>query len=156
METSRVDRQDRIIVYTYRIVIFMLTLTGMAQMPIFKRYYIADIPGLGWLAAFYVTHYLHYLFAIFLLALLGYLVTTHLLAGKTRRPVSTSGYVRVLIMAGLIVSGLLLVFRNFPGYLFSPKMIIVLNICHMGLVVALLVAGLICIIFRKKWMLEMR
>lgn len=154
MQTNRADRQDRMIVYTYRIMIFMLTLTGMAQMPIFKRYYIADIPGLGWLAAFYVTHYLHYLFAILLLALLGYLVTAYLLTGKNRRPVSSSGYVRMLILAGLVVSGLLLVIRNLPGYFFSPEMIIVLNICHMGLVVALLVAGLVCIISRKKWMRE--
>ena len=35
----------------YLTTVFFLTLTGFGQMPIFKRYYIADIPGLGWLVA---------------------------------------------------------------------------------------------------------
>ena len=33
----------------YLISVFFLALSGFGQMPIFKRYYIADIPGLGWL-----------------------------------------------------------------------------------------------------------
>ena len=53
-------------------VMFFLVLTGFGQMPIFKRYYIADIPGLGWLAQFYVTHYLHYLGGAIILLLTGY------------------------------------------------------------------------------------
>ena len=36
--------------YFFLATVFFLTLTGFGQMPIFKRYYIADIPGLGWLA----------------------------------------------------------------------------------------------------------
>jgi len=51
-----------IIRYLYLITLFFLVLTGFGQMPVFKRYYIADIPGLGWLAQFFVTHYMHYLF----------------------------------------------------------------------------------------------
>jgi len=33
----------------YLITVIFLVLSGFGQMPIFKRYYIADIPGLGWL-----------------------------------------------------------------------------------------------------------
>ncbi|MFH2067399.1 MAG: hypothetical protein ABIK15_19520 [Pseudomonadota bacterium] len=139
------------IAYIYWITIFMLALTGFAQMPIFKRYYIADIPGLGWLAAFYVTHYLHYLFAILLLTVISYILTNYLLLKEWQKKISQSGYVRMMILVGLIITGILLVIRNLSGTIFSPGFIIVLNICHAALVIALLIAGLLCMIFRKKW-----
>ena len=56
----------------YIMLVFMMALTGFGQMPIFKRYYIADIPGLGWLAAYWVTHYIHYLGAALLLGIGAY------------------------------------------------------------------------------------
>ena len=59
--------------WIYLTTTFFLVLTGFGQMPIFKRYYIADIPGLGWLAEFFVTHYIHYLGAIVLLGLIAYI-----------------------------------------------------------------------------------
>ena len=66
--------QGNTLKYSYLITLLFLTLTGFGQMPIFKRYYIADIPGLGWLAKFYITHFIHYLGAILILALLAYII----------------------------------------------------------------------------------
>ncbi len=54
--------------YIYATTLFFITLSGFGQMPIFKRYYIADTPGLGWLAQFYVTHIIHYISATVLIA----------------------------------------------------------------------------------------
>ena len=76
-QTAILRVPNRTVRYVYLITVFLLTLTGFGQMPVFKRYYIADIPGLGWLAQFYVTHYIHYLGAIVFLALLAYLVVDH-------------------------------------------------------------------------------
>ena len=56
----------------YILIFLLMGLTGFGQMPIFKRYYIADIPGLAWLDQYYVTHTIHYLGAIALLALIAY------------------------------------------------------------------------------------
>ncbi|MDJ0667751.1 MAG: hypothetical protein QNJ61_10750, partial [Desulfobacterales bacterium] len=53
----------------YLTLLVFMGLSGFGQMPIFKRYYIADLPGLGWLAQFYTTHYIHYLGAILLLGI---------------------------------------------------------------------------------------
>ncbi len=36
--------------YIYVIILIFITVSGFAQMPVFKRYYIADIPGFSWLA----------------------------------------------------------------------------------------------------------
>ena len=76
---------------SFSALLFMATLTGFGQMPIFKRYYIADIPGLGWLAQFYVTHFLHYLFGTLILSLLSYVVADWILIPSNRRRLSASG-----------------------------------------------------------------
>lgn len=62
-------------------IMLLMTVTGMGQMPIFKRYYIADIPGLGWLADPYTVHWVHYAGAIALMGLGAWLAVIHL-AGR--------------------------------------------------------------------------
>jgi hypothetical protein len=135
----------------YLATIFFLTLSGFGQMPIFKRYYIADIPGLGWLAEFYVTHYIHYLGAIFFLTLAAYLLFDYLVLGRKSRRMTASGYVRFTLLAGIAVSGIFLVIRNFSGSSFPANFIIFLDLCHLGLVVCFLFVSLYCLIYKKKW-----
>ena len=45
--------------WMYGLVMFFLVLSGFGQMPIYKRYYLADIPGLKWASDFYITHYVY-------------------------------------------------------------------------------------------------
>lgn len=146
------EKQRLILHGTYLITVFILTLTGFGQMPIFKRYYIADIPGLGWLAKFYVTHYMHYLFAILLVAFIAYVIFDYLLLYRKKRKITVLGYIRGVLIAGLVITGVLLVIRNFTGYRFHPDFIVFLDVAHLGLVMALLMVGLYCIIFKKSWM----
>jgi hypothetical protein len=143
--------QNPVIRYVYLITIFCLTLTGFGQMPIFKRYYIADIPGFGWLAQFYVTHYLHYLAAILILALVTYLIIDYLILQKKRMRLTASGYARSAILAGIIVSGLLLVVRNLEGNGFGSAFIIFLDLAHLGLVLTFLIVATYCLVRKKRW-----
>lgn len=127
----------------YGLTLFLITLSGFAQMPIFKRYYIADIPGLGWLAKFYITHSIHYIMASLLLALGGYALTHLMLTGKGFSAVTLWGRIKGLLILGLMVSGGLMVLRNLPGIYFSHISIYVMNLAHLGLCMALLaVSGL--------------
>ena len=142
---------DRTVRYVYLITVFFLTLTGFGQMPIFKRYYIADIPGLGWLAQFYVTHYIHYLAAIIVLALVAYRVIDYLILQRKHLRLTASGYVRGAIVAGILVSGLLLVIRNQAGSRLDPRLIILLDLAHLGLVIAFLTIAGYCLILKKQW-----
>ena len=138
----------------YLVTTFLLVLTGFGQMPIFKRYYIADIPGLGWLAEFFVTHYIHYLGAVVLLALVAYIVTDYLMVKHHARRMTTSGWVRVGLLTGILVSGGLLVIRNLTGTHFAPEVIIFLDITHLGLVMVFLFVSLYCLIRKKHWTTE--
>ncbi len=142
---------DRTARYVYLITVFLLTLTGFGQMSIFKRYYIADIPGLGWLAHFYVTHYIHYLAAILFLALAAYMVVDYLILQKKHLRLAASGYVRGAILAGILVSGLLLVIRNLSESRFAPEFIIFLDLAHLGLVMSFLLVTLYCRIRKRPW-----
>ena len=135
----------------YLISVFFLVLSGFGQMPIFKRYYIADIPGLGWLAEFFITHYIHYLVAILFLAFTAYMIIDYLLSQRKSRQVTATGYLRSALLAGILASGIFLVIRNLAGSNLSSDFIIFLDLCHLGLVMAFLFVSLYCLVYRKKW-----
>ena len=141
----------KIIGSVYGLVLFFITLTGFAQMPIFKRYYIADIPGLGWLAQFYVTHSLHYLFAAVLMGLSVFVLLDLLLNGKGLFAVTGSGMVKAGLILGLIVSGGFMVIRNLPDVYFSHMAIHVMNLSHVGFCMVLLMVSAYTLMTGKKW-----
>ena len=133
-------------------VMFFLVLTGFGQMPVFKRYYVADIPGLGWLAQFYVTHYLHYLGGAILLLLIGYWVVSWLLERSPHERLSPWGSFRLILLSVILLTGLLLAVKNFNGYFYPPAVIIAFDLIHLGLVMIWLFTGLAGLILRKRWL----
>ncbi len=134
--------------------LFLSALTGFAQMPIFKRYYIADLPGLGWLAEFYVTYTLHYVSAIALIAIGSYSAASYLLMGRKTALISTYGAIRTILLVLILTTGILLVYRNLPGYRYSPEFVVALDFSHLGLVVLFLVITLVGQLMGKKWMAD--
>ena len=142
--------QNKLISYSYIFTFFMMTISGFGQMPIFKRYYMADIPGLEWLAKYYITHYLHYLFAIMFLSLISYISMEYFLTKREKLIITTSGYVGSLLLSTLSLTGILLVIRNFSGHLFSSSFIVYLDLIHLGAVILILMTGLFCMVFNKK------
>ncbi len=110
-----------------------LFFTGMGQLPIFKRYYIADVPGLGWTADFYLTHVLHYIFSGILLFLFFYL-GGKFLAQRRLNQISPFGWLKILLWAGIVVTGVMRVLKNFPQLTFSPELVMLIDLSHLGLV----------------------
>lgn len=137
--------------YIYAITLFFITLSGFAQMPVFKRYYIADIPGLGWLAQFYVTHIIHYTAASVLIAFTIYILVDFIFNGSGLSRITRSGYFKIAILAGLIVSGTLMVIKNLSNVFFSHNMIIALDLVHLGLCMMLILATFYTVTKQKRW-----
>jgi hypothetical protein len=135
--------------YIYGITFFFLVLTGFGQMPVYKRYYISDIPGLDWLSQFYLTHVMHYIASSVLIALAFYVIISYVFKGSGR--ITGSGYFKIFILAGLIVSGVLLVIRNLPGVFLDHNLIIVLDLTHLGLCMMLLGVSFYTLITKKSW-----
>jgi cytochrome b subunit of formate dehydrogenase len=61
----------------------VLLLTGIFELPVGKRYYIIDIPGLGWSADFITSLYLHYAAALVFAMAAMFHVFYHGLRGET-------------------------------------------------------------------------
>ena len=135
----------------YLLSVLFLALTGFGQMPIFKRYYIADIPGLAWLGEFFVTHYIHYLGAVLFSGFTAFMFIDYLLSKRLSRQMTATGYMRSALLAGILASGIFLVVRNLAGSDFSTGFIIFLDLCHLGLVMAFLFVSLYCLVFKKQW-----
>ncbi|MCL5935244.1 MAG: formate dehydrogenase subunit gamma [Bacillota bacterium] len=58
--------------WTVAVSTLLLIVSGFGQMPMYKRYKIADLPGLGWTADYSVTLVIHYLAAAILLFAVAY------------------------------------------------------------------------------------
>lgn len=150
-KTHVIARKGRMGNYAYGLTLFLLALTGFAQMPIFKRYYIADIPGFGWLAEFYTTHFIHYLAATAILAITTYFAAQYLLVTRRYQRLSRTGAARAAILSGIIASGILLVIRNSAFVPFSPAVVTVLLLVHMGLTMVFLLFALYCKLSGRPW-----
>jgi len=141
-------------VYLFTVVLLMLS--GFGQMPIFKRYYIADLPGLGWLAKFYATHFIHYLCAALLLGLLAYAVSDFLLRKRKKFKITLPGYIQGIILLALVSSGIFLALKNLPGSRFSPGFIIFLDLSHLVFVFLCLFMVIYSLVLKKTWTTELQ
>ncbi|MCK5313087.1 MAG: hypothetical protein KAJ62_13305 [Desulfobacteraceae bacterium] len=134
----------------YSITLFFITVSGFAQMPIFKRYYIADIPGFGWLAQYYVTHVMHYIAAGVIIALAVYIVLDFIFNSANYNKLIFTDYFKIFIIAGLIISGSLMVYKNLSDIYFNHNLIIALDILHISLCMMLLGVSFYTLIKGKK------
>ena len=143
----------RKITYVYGLTLFLMAITGFAQMPIFKRYYIADIPGLGWLAEFYTTHFLHYLGGVAILTITAYFAAEFILFTRRYLRLSASGALRATMLAAIIATGILLVIRNTIFAPFSPPTITVILLIHLGFTIVFLIFAFYCRLSGRPWAL---
>ena len=138
----------------YLTLLFVMGLTGFGQMPIFKRYYIADIPGLGWLADFYATHYIHYLGAIVFFALFVYAAAVYLGLLRRRFQLTWAAYIRIALLTLIALTGVFRVLKNLPDVVFSPLFTMVIDITHLLFMMGLMGFGIIFMVFKKGWLSE--
>ena len=138
----------------YLVLLFAMGLTGFGQMPIFKRYYIADIPGLGWLANFYATHYMHYMGAIALFILFVYAIVVYWGLLHRQFQLTPAAYIRIVLLALIAITGIFRVLKNLPDVVFSPMFTMVIDISHLVFMMFLMLFGLLFIILKKGWLIE--
>ena len=138
----------------YLFLLFVMGLTGFAQMPIFKRYYIADIPGLAWLADFYTTHYIHYIGAIILLGFFVYAGVVYFGMMRKQFDLTWSAYVRIATLILIVVTGIFRVLKNLPDVVFSPVFTMVIDISHLFFMMLLMSFGILFWVVKKRWIAE--
>ena len=140
---------------TFYILLFIvMAFTGFGQMPIFKRYYVSDIPGMGWAANFYLTHYIHYIGAILLLGLLAYVIFDYFFTGRREFSLTASAYVRILFLSGIVITGIFRVFKNLPNVVFSPGFTLFIDNAHLVFMMFYLLSTLFFLIIKSGWTRE--
>jgi hypothetical protein len=154
VKTLKKYTEQKFIKPVYLFLLFMMGLTGFGQMPIFKRYYISDIPGLGWTAEFYITHYLHYLGAIILFFLFAYVIVVYFGLMRRSYALSSAAYVRIFLLAAIVVTGIFRVLKNLPDVVFSPGFTMFIDISHLSFMFPLMLIGIVSIITKKGWLMS--
>lgn len=125
----------------YRWTVAALAISGVAQMPIFKRYYIADIPGLGWTADYFFTHQMHTVAA----AVLLFWLARRLLSEGVR----AIGAGRLALLGALIATGVPRVLKNMPDVSFSPTATMLIDWSHLAAAMALGLTALVMLVKRR-------
>ncbi len=135
--------------WTYGLAIGLALFSGMAQLPIMKRYYIADLPGMAWAADFFATSDLHYLAAALLLMMLAWrLALDGRLAGLSWSwgPRTWWGWGLLGLLA---LTGAAKAARNWGLYL-PPTTMLVLDLTHLMAAMAFMVTGLVSLVMGRK------
>jgi heme A synthase len=140
--------------WLYILTFTVMAFTGFGQMPIFKRYYVSDIPGMGWSANFYLTHYIHYLGAIFLIGLIAYIIVDYILSGRKEFGLTSSAYVRIALLGAIVITGIFRVLKNLPDVVFSPGFTLFIDISHLGFMMLYLLTALVFSIMKSGWVVR--
>ena len=151
--TPQAFAEQRLLKPFYFLVLFTMGLTGFGQMPIFKRYYIADIPGLGWLADYYATHYIHYIGAVILFGFFVYAAVVYFGLMREHFRLNWAAYVRIILLALITITGIFRVLKNLPDVTFSPLFTMAIDISHLLFMMLLMIFGIIFIISKKGWLI---
>ena len=125
-----------------------LAFTGFLQMPLARRYYLTEVPGMAWTGNFFMVHRIHYILAAVLLFVIGLVVVNWFFSWKDKLVLTKLGMARVAIVAGLVISGGLRVYRDLPGVTLDPMTIVTIEWVHLGLVMVL--GGFALVSFLKK------
>jgi hypothetical protein len=147
MKSKNMKIMGRLFVAAFIIMAF----SGFGQMPIFKRYYVSDIPGFAWSADYYATHYIHYLGAIFLLGFFAYAAFDYFLSGKKAYSLTGSAYVRLILLTGIVVTGVFRVLKNLPDVVFSPQFTLFFDVAHLGFMMLYLLLAAAFLLLKSGW-----
>ena len=149
--TQHAPVRNRAVQWLLGALFIIMAFTGFGQMPIFKRYYVSDIPGMGWSADFYLTHFIHYLGAILLFALFAFVIIDYLFSERKRYQLTSSAYVRLALLAGIVCTGIFRVLKNLPDWVFSPSFTLFIDIAHLGFMMLYLLSAAVFALLKAEW-----
>jgi hypothetical protein len=123
--------------------------TGFGNMPLYGRYYIADIPGFAWSGDFFANLYVHYVAGALLLGLSVYLGLQFWMHKRRSNRLTRSGWARAIALCLVLITGVIMMVKNLPGAVIPFPWVAVLTLGHMGL--ALIAAALYGFSAIKRW-----
>ena len=98
----------------------------------------------------HITRNIHYIGAV-ILWVWCFTLPPILLSERKPIKVTANGRVRAVLLSAIVISGALIVIKNFPYVHFSDGFIIGLNLFHLVGVMVFLMTNLVCRIAKKRW-----
>lgn len=145
------SRTEKILWWIYVALIVLTAFTGFGNMPLYKRYYISNLPGLGWSGDFLINVRIHYLTGSILLGVGVYFLAMYVSAWKHRMYLSVTGWLRAVFLALSLVSGIIMALKNLPFVTFTFGWLVAMNFLHLGTAMIFVFLSLGCFIARAKW-----
>jgi hypothetical protein len=143
--------QNRVFSWIFGAAAVLAVFTGFGNMPLYRRYYIADLPGLGWTGDFMANLHVHYLAGSVLLGVAVYVAAVFFREWKRGARLTKSGALRAAVIFLVLASGLFMALRNLPGVDFPFAAHVGLNFLHMGAAVFFALIAVGCAAARCRW-----
>jgi len=124
--------------------------TGFGNMPLYGRYYIADLPGFHWSGNFIVNLKLHLIVGAIFLALVIYRFMGILIQGQNLAAFTILEKLTGLALALVVLSGLLAGIKNFAFLTPALALNMTLTFFHLGSAILLMIVGLAFLLVRPK------
>lgn len=138
--------------WLYGLALVVALFTGFGNMPLYGRYYVADVPGLSWSGNFFTNVNIHILSGSLLLAIAVYALMNAVMMNEGRvRKLTLSGKFKAFLLVLSLLTGILMAVKNLPGTRFSLEVLMAFNFTHMGAAVLLMLVSLFTLIFRRPW-----
>lgn len=137
--------------WCYGTALVLALFTGFGNMPLYRRYYITDIPGLAWSGDYYANLYVHYSAGAVLVALSIYACIVFWKQKWRNFSLTGSGLARVVVLCLALVLGVIMALKNLPGVVIPFPLVTVLNLGHMGLAMVAAALFVLSSIWRWPW-----
>jgi hypothetical protein len=146
------DSFDAGLKWAYRVAIAVALFTGIGNMPMWGRFFVADIPGFGWAGDFFINLYVHYLSGALLLAIASYGIVAYSQRSDKHMKVSKSGLARGALLGLVLVSGLPSAIKNLAFIDLPMAGLMALVFLHLGGAMAFSFLALVVGLQKKPWM----
>jgi len=147
------DRFDIYVRWAYRLAIAVSLFTGIGNMPMWGRFFVADIPGFGWSGNFFINMYVHYLSGALLLTISSYYIFLYSQRSDKRIKISAPGVVRGALLGLVLISGLLSAIKNLAFVDLPLTGLMALVFLHLGSAMAFIFFALVFWLRKKPWMI---
>jgi hypothetical protein len=145
------SKTDTVLKRLYPLVLAISLFTGFGNMPIYKRYYIASIPGLGWSGDFYLNLYVHYIAGALLLAIAVYYILIYFKKFFQPASLSVSGQIRAIALCAVLLTGILLAMRNLDQFNLSFGSQMAAAFAHLAAAIFLMLFSIACTVMKSPW-----
>lgn len=139
----------RVAPWLYGIAIGLALFSGFGQMPLYNRYYLTSVPGLGWSGNFIALSELHYFAAALMLGLLAWRLALDLRESNAAWSWGPRSWWGWSLLALIALTGAAKALRN-AGIFLPPFWLMILDFAHLGGAMAFMFSGLVSLFRPRK------